>query len=268
MHVTAYKLRKMLPPKDDLLAAIRESRLSLKEGDIVCISSKVVSIHEGRTVRIDHSLSEEEQQALKEKLKVQETDWYLDIPDSRYRRFFTIARGLMIGGAGIDESNSGGYYTLLPIDSFKSAQGLRKHLMKKYGVKKLALIITDSTSMMLHRGAVGTAIGWDGIDPIRDYRGTEDLFGRTIRIEMANIIDGLAAAAVVEMGEGNEQTPVVVIRGAKNISYKNRSKNNPDQIQVEPHDDLFAPFFWEGKRWNKGSGGKTNSKEKSPPGRR
>ncbi len=256
MQVTGIKIRKMVPPKDDLLAAIRESKLSFKEGDIVCISSKVVGINEGRAVAMDESLSEEEQTEVKEKLKVRETDWYLEIPSSRYRRFFTIARGLMIGGAGIDESNSGGYYTLLPVDPFASAAKIRKQLMKQYGVQQLAVIITDSTSMMMHRGAIGAAIGWDGIDPIRDYRGTKDLFGRAFRIEMSNLIDGLAAAAVVEMGEGSEQTPVVIIRGAKNISYKNRSKKNPVQLIVTPDDDLFAPFVWEGKEWKKGKSGR------------
>jgi F420-0:gamma-glutamyl ligase len=126
--------------------------------------------------------------------------------------------------------------------------------MKEYGIKELAVIITDSTSLVMRRGAIGFALSWDGIDPLRDYRGTKDIFGREIRVEMANLIDALASAAVLEMGEGSEQTPIAVISGSKNISFKNRSKGR-DQLLVQPEDDVFAPFFWS-KKWKKGGGGK------------
>ncbi len=249
MHVIAYKLRKMLPPKDDLLTAIKESKLSLKEGDIVCISSKVVSIGEGRCVPIEG--------ADKEKLMQSEADWYFKAPkSSRWRRYFTIARGTMAGSAGIDESNGSEHYILYPVDVFASARRLRKQLMKMYGIQELAVIITDSTSLVMRRGAVGVALSWDGIDPLRDYRGTADIFGRLIRVEMANVIDALAITAVLAMGEGSEQTPIAVIRGAQNISFKNRSnRKGVDQLMVAPDDDVFAPFFWKGG-WKKGGGGK------------
>ncbi|CAN5681247.1 putative folate metabolism gamma-glutamate ligase [soil metagenome] len=248
MQITSHKLRPLVPPKDSLMDALSESGLSLKDDDIIAISSKVVSIDEGRTVAmkgID-----------KEELVRSESDWYWKAPNSRYRRVFTIAKGLMIGGAGIDESNGAGYYILYPKDPFKSAKRLRLQLMKKFNLMSLAVIITDSTSIPLHRGAIGVALSWDGIDPLRDYRGTKDIFGRTINIEMANVIDSLAAAAGLEMGEGNEQRPIVVIRGARNISRKNRA-NNKDQLIVTPEDDLFAPFFWD-RTWKKGGSGIEN----------
>jgi F420-0:gamma-glutamyl ligase len=243
MQITAYRLRPLVPPQDSLTDALSESKLTLKDGDILAISSKVVSIDEGRTVPM--------QGIDKEALVKSESDWYWSAGElSRYRRIFTIAKGFMIGSAGIDESNGAEHYILYPKDPFKSAKRLRTKLMKKYGLKSLAVIITDSSSNPLRRGAIGIALSWDGIDPLRDYRGTKDIFGRTITIEMANLIDSLAAAAVLEMGEGNEQTPVAVIRGAKNISLKNRAKNK-DQLIVEPEDDIFAPLFWNGT-WKKG----------------
>jgi F420-0:gamma-glutamyl ligase len=247
MQITAYKLSKIVPPQDDLLAAIKESKMSLKEGDIVCISSKVVSIHEGRSVAIEGTD--------KEKLMQAEADWFMKAPkSSRWRRYFTISRGTMAGSAGIDESNADGYFILYPQDAFKSAKRLRAWLMKTYGIEKLAVIITDSTSLVMRRGAIGFALSWDGIDPLRDYRGTPDIFGRLIKIEMANIVDALATTAVLAMGEGAEQTPIAVIRGAENISYKNRAANK-DQLMVAPDDDVFAPFFWS-KKWKKGGAGK------------
>lgn len=242
MQVTAYRLRPLVPPKDSLEEAIRASRLRLREGDIVTVSSKVVSIGEGRCVPVS-SID-------KEALVKSEADWYLKPKVSKWRRLFTIARGALVGSAGIDESNGDGHYVIFPEDPFKSAKRLRAWLRKTYGVQKLAVIITDSTSLPLRRGAVGFALSWDGIDPLRDYRGTKDLFGRTIEIEMANLIDSLAAAAVLEMGEGSEQTPIAIIRDACNIVFRNRSADT-DQLIVEPGDDLFAPFLWR-SAWRKG----------------
>ncbi len=221
--------------------------MRLQEGDIVTVSSKVVSIGEGQSVPVEG--------IDKEKLIMAEADWYMKAPkSSRYRRRFTISRGTMAGSAGIDESNASGHYILYPKDPFKSAKKIRTWLMKEYGIKELAVIITDSTSLVMRRGAIGFALSWDGIDPLRDYRGTKDIFGREIRVEMANLIDALASAAVLEMGEGSEQTPIAVISGSKNISFKNRSKGR-DQLLVQPEDDVFAPFFWS-KKWKKGGGGK------------
>lgn len=242
MQVTAYRLRALKAPRDSLKKAILASSIKPKEGDIVAISSKVVSIGEGRCVPIGS--------VDKERLVKNEADWHLKPKASKWRRIFTIARGALVGSSGIDESNGSGHYILFPEDPFKSARELRGWLRNNYGIEKLAVIITDSTSLPLRRGAVGFALSWDGIDPLRDYRGTKDLFGRTIEIEMANLIDSLAAAAVFEMGEGSEQTPIAVIRGVKSVTFKNRSKEK-DQLIVDPDNDLFAPILWRGG-WRRG----------------
>ena len=243
MHIAAYRLRALKAPLDSLTEAIQASSLKLKEGDIVAISSKVVSIGEGRCVPIGS--------VDKEALVKSEADWYLKPKTSKWRRIFTVARGVLIGSSGIDESNGSGHYVLFPKDPFASARELRIWLKKTYRIHKIAVIITDSTSLPFRRGAIGFALAWDGIDPLRDYRGTKDLFGRTIEIEMANLIDSLAAAAVFEMGEGSEQTPIAVIRDAKNVILRNRSKEK-DQLVVLPEDDLFAPILWHQRNWRKG----------------
>jgi dihydrofolate synthase / folylpolyglutamate synthase len=244
MYVHGIQLKALTPPKDSLLAAIEASDMRLKENDIVAISSKVVSIDEGRAVPLK-SIS-------KERLTVGEAEWYR-VPKkrSKWRRVFTVNGGALVGGAGIDESNGSGHYILYPKDPEKSARRLRRWLMRKYALRSLAVIITDSTSVPFRRGAVGFALSWDGIDPLRDYRGTQDLFGRRIDIEMANLIDQLASAAVLEMGEGAEGTPMAVIRDAKNIVLKNRSSKEEAQLKVAPRNDLFAPILW-GKEWKRG----------------
>jgi len=241
MQITGYKTRALVPPKDSLIDAICATNMRLQSGDILAISSKVVSIHEGRCIPTG--------KIEKDVLVHQEADWIYRAPSSRWRRVFTIAKGALVGSAGIDESNGKDHYILFPEDPFKSAKKLRKEFQKIFGIQELGLIITDSTSIPMRRGAIGFALAWDGIDPLRDYRGTKDIFGRVIHVEVANLIDSLAAAAVLEMGEGNEQIPVAVIRGSKNISFTNRSRSK-DQLLVTPEDDLFAPLIWR-KGWKR-----------------
>jgi coenzyme F420-0:L-glutamate ligase len=244
MELIPIRLRTLKAPQDDLISAFAASRAKLKEGDVVAISSKVVSIGEGRAVPVAGTD--------KEKLIEQEADWYIRFKDARYRHRFTIAKGAMASSAGIDESNGNGHYILYPKDPFKSAKKLRSELMKAHGIKTLGLIITDSTSVPLRRGALGFALSWDGFVPLKDYRKKKDLFGRPFKAEVANVADGLAAGAVVAMGEGAEGTPMVIIRGA-NIEFGNRKTKEP-LITAAPHDDLFAPLFFT-KRWRKGGDG-------------
>jgi len=242
MHLYSYKIRVLTPPKDDLKAAILASKLTLREGDIVAISSKVVSIGEGACVPIEGNDKKE--------LIVSEAQWYRHVPRAPHKKLFTIARGVITGSSGIDESNGNGHYILYPKDPFKSARQLRLWLQKTYRVKKIAVIITDSKSDFLRRGAIGFALAWDGIDPLRDYRGEPDLFGRPIRIELANLIDALAAAAGLHMGEVAERTPLVVLRDVPNIVFKNRSPKH-DWLIVPPEEDIFAPVMFR-PRWKRG----------------
>jgi dihydrofolate synthase / folylpolyglutamate synthase len=242
MELIPIRVQPLAAPKDDLASALAASRLKLKEGDIVAVSSKVVSIDEGRTVPVEGTN--------KEKLVEQEAEWYIRFKDAKYRHRFTINQGAMTSSAGIDQSNGNGYYILYPIDPFKSAKRLRAMLMKAHGIKRLGLLITDSTSIPLRRGAIGFALSWDGFVPLRDYRTKKDLFGRPFKAEVANIADGLAAGAVVAMGEGAEGTPVAIIRGA-DVVFGNRKTKEP-LITAAPEDDLFAPLFFS-RRWRKGA---------------
>ena len=242
MQTVSYQLRPFLPPRDNLRAALAASKLTLQDGDIVAVASKVVAIDEGQCIPTG--------QVSKDALIESEADWYFKPRRSRYRRIFTIARHMLVGSSGVDESNGSDHYILYPKKPFVSAKRLRRWLMKQYKVKRLGLVITDSMSLPLRRGAIGFALAWDGFDPLRDYRGTPDIFGRSFKIEMANLADALAATAVLEMGEGAERRPIVVIRGARNIIFENRGRA-ADQLIVPPEDDLFAPLLFTGRRWKR-----------------
>ncbi len=255
MEVTPIKLAAMVPPKDDLLGKIRASKLKLRDGDVLAISSKVVSIVEGRCVPADTTT--------KEALIKKEAQLYTQPKHTeRWGYLFTITHGILGGSAGIDLSNGADHFILWPKNPMQSAERLRKAFMKEYGLKKLGVVITDSTSRPLRRGAMGMALAWAGFEPLYDYRGTKDIFGRAIRVEQANLVDGLAAAAVLVMGEGAEQTPVALMRGVPEKIWKGRTtKRGWSKFIVPLKDDLFAPFF-ETAKWKKGGAYRSKSTQR------
>lgn len=249
MYVKAIKTRKMLPPKDnlwDLLLSIKE----LKENSVVAVTSKVVAIGEGRVVSIENQDKDE--------LIIQESDKYLPrnlVPNEW--AIYTIKNDMLVASAGIDESNGKGFYILWPEDPGLSAKNIWEFLRKKFAVKNLGVIITDSRLVPLRRGVVGIAISYFGFKPLKDYRGKKDIFGRELRMETSDIPDSLATAAVLEMGEGSEQTPLAVIEDIPYIEFiqgKYAPKNPDSSFDMPEKDDLFYPFL-SSVPWKKGGSG-------------
>jgi len=244
MKLTPYRTRKLLPPKDDLYGALKAARLDIKEGDVCAVSSKIVSIGEGRCAVNDGTVTRDE-------LAKREATRFVERPRAgAHRPLFTLTRGVLVSVAGIDESNANGYFVLYPKNPMKSAEEIRAWIRKTYKVRKIGVIITDSKSVPVRRGAVGFALGWAGVEPLKDYRTTKDIFGRAFKVEVANIIDGLAAAAVVSMGEGNEQTPVTVIRGAP-VAFTDKKRPQERYMKVTLENDLFTSFLLR-RAWKKG----------------
>lgn len=187
--------------KDDLAPFITRHILSLNEGSILAVASKVVALSEGRTADAKD----------KETLIASESTWMKKILP---KWWLTVRDGVAIVNAGIDESNSRGKLILLPKDCFKAAAGLREQLQKAYGVSKLGVVITDSRVAPLRAGVTGVALGYAGFRGIRDYRGTEDIFGKELEVTQTNVADSLATAATLVMGEGAEQQPLAIIEDA------------------------------------------------------
>lgn len=252
MIVKAIKTRKFLPPKDDLWELLSKNIKSLEENSVVAVTSKVVSIAEGRCIPIQDFLD-------KDKLVIEEADKYL--PRSASPKglvMHTIKNDMMIASAGIDESNGGGFYILWPKDPEVSAKKIWKFLTKKYGVKNLGVIITDSRLVPLKRGVVGVAIGYFGFKPLRDYRGKKDIFGRVLKMETSNLPDSLATAAVLEMGEGKEQTPLGIITDVEYLEFVNslpKDDIGEFSFKISEKEDMFYPIISAAK-WKKGGSGK------------
>ncbi|TSC69806.1 MAG: hypothetical protein G01um101470_954, partial [Parcubacteria group bacterium Gr01-1014_70] len=136
--------------------------------------------------------------------------------------------------------NANGKLILLPKDSFKTARELRGKLKYKYNVKHLGVLITDSRTIPLRAGVTGVALGYAGFRGIRDYRGTVDIFGRKMKISRTDVADSLATAAVLVMGEGNEQQPLAIIEKAP-IEFCDTVRRNELHIAIQ--DDMYQPLF-------------------------
>lgn len=250
MKVQAIETRKFLPPKDDLWDLLGTIK-SLKENSVVAVTSKVVSIGEGRCVAVG--------EIDKDKLIAKEADKYL--PRDLWPQgltMYTIKNNLLVAAAGIDESNANGFYILWPKDPEESAKKIWKFLKDKFRLKNLGVIITDSRVTPLRRGVVGVAISYFGFKPIKDYRGTKDLFGRKFEMETTDIPDSLATAAVLEMGEGAESQPLAVITDVPYIKFIDKefkSKTADDSFEIPEKEDLFYPFL-SAVPWKKGGSGK------------
>jgi putative folate metabolism gamma-glutamate ligase len=246
MIVSPVKTAKILPNRLTIFELLDKYLPALEEHNIIAVTSKIVSLCEGRVVsaeKID-----------KDKLMRAESDYYLPGVISNHGFSFTITQNTLIPMAGIDESNGGGYHVLWPENPQKTANEIRKYLRNKFGLKNLGVVITDSTCMPMRWGVVGIALSYSGFRALNDYTKQKDLFGRPFKVSQAGVASGLAAAAVVAMGEGAEQTPIAIISDLPLVQYQNR---DPSQKELElfylknKDDDLFAPFL-NAVNWQKG----------------
>lgn len=237
MDFIPVKTRTLNPPKDDLDKVIDESLVganALRDGDVLFVTSKVVAIGEGRCVAKSQAKSKHE-------LVAQEADAFVPWQESKWGFCISVKHNTLIASAGIDESNAGEYYVLWPSDAFKSAKQIRQRLMAKHGLKQLGVVITDSHCTPLRRGVNGIAIGYAGMNPLKNCMGNPDLFGRPLKMTQVNVVDALCGMAVLLMGEGNESTPLCIARDLGGL-VEFTEKENPDFV-IPVEEDLFAPIL-------------------------
>lgn len=232
-------------PGDNLYEVLDRALPSLGEGSVVAIALKIVAICEGRVVPIGG--------ADKIQLIKQETSHYLPPESNPYNVTISIARHHLIASGGIDESNGDGNYILWPEDAQKSANAIREHLCKTHGIANVGVILTDSTTRPFQWGTTGIAIAYSGFMPLKSYIGTTDIFGRTLKFQKNNIMNGLAAAAVLLMGEGSEQTPLALIRDVPFVEFVPRNPTDDELavLHISLEEDLYAPLL-KNAPWRKG----------------
>lgn len=237
MHVESIRTHAITTEDHDLLAILDTYLPPLQERSVVAITSKIVAICEGRVVAA-HA-------AEKQSLVEREAEWYLPQSSSRYNVSLTMKRGLLIAAAGIDASNADGHYVLWPGDPQNAANMARAHLAKRDGLRELGVIVTDSKTTPLRWGVTGAAIAHSGFRAVNDLIGEPDIFGRPLEMTRVHVADGLAAAAVLVMGEAAEQTPLAVLTDLPFVQFQDREPTKEELIQlhIDAADDLYAPLI-------------------------
>jgi coenzyme F420-0:L-glutamate ligase/coenzyme F420-1:gamma-L-glutamate ligase len=240
----------LVNPGDNIAELIfktaQKNGLKIDEGDIIVVAQKIFSKAENRVVTLKDVLpSEGAFKIAKEtgksprfvELVLGETETVLKA--TREILLVKDKRGLICINAGIDKSNVEGIgkFALLPENPDISAEKCRREIRRLTG-KNVAVIICDTYSRPFRRGQVNFAIGIAGIKPFKDYRGKEDLFGQTLKVKNVAVVDEIAAAAELLMGQAKEAKPVVIFKGLND--FVEFSENcSIKELQISSEEDLF-----------------------------
>ena len=195
-------------PGDDLGGAVAAAAPWLRDGDVVVVTSKVVSKCEGRLVPAPQDA--EERDRLRRKLVDEEA---VRVLARKGRTLITENRlGLVQAAAGVDGSNVGrDELALLPVDPDASAAALRTGLRERLGVD-VAVIITDTMGRAWRNGQIDAAVGAAGLAVLHGYSGAVDRHGNELVVTEVAIADEVAAAADLVKGKLTA-VPVAVVRG-------------------------------------------------------
>jgi coenzyme F420-0:L-glutamate ligase/coenzyme F420-1:gamma-L-glutamate ligase len=184
---------------DDLAALIADAAPELVDGDVVVVTSKVVSKAEGRLVAGDRETAIDA-----ETVRVVAVRGDTRIVETKH--------GFVLAAAGVDASNvPSGQIALLPEDPDRSAGRIRAGLRRRLGVT-VAVVVTDTFGRPWRNGLTDVAIGAAGISPLADHRGLVDAFGHPLEMTVTAIADEVAAAAELVKGKLSGR-PVAIIRG-------------------------------------------------------
>jgi coenzyme F420-0:L-glutamate ligase/coenzyme F420-1:gamma-L-glutamate ligase len=186
------------------LADEQDSDRALRDGDILAVTSKIVSKAEGRT----RPASEREQAIDDETVRVVA----VRANDTGITKIVENRLGIIGAAAGVDASNtSDGTVLLLPFDPDASAAAIRTSLQVRYGIR-LGVIVTDTLGRAWREGQTDVAIGASGVLLLEDLSGTPDGNGRPLAVTAPAVGDEIAAAADL-VKRKNEGRPVAVVRG-------------------------------------------------------
>jgi coenzyme F420-0:L-glutamate ligase / coenzyme F420-1:gamma-L-glutamate ligase len=193
-------------PGDDLAELLVQALPpgGLADGDVLVVSSKVVSKAEGRVVR---GLDRDDAVAAETHRVV--TSWQ----DAGRRTVVAETRhGVVLAAAGVDASNTDpGTLVLLPEDPDGSARRLRRSVQARTG-RNVAVVVTDTLGRPWREGQVDAALGAAGLRVLDDLRGTTDSRGQALEATVVAVADEVAAAAELVRGKA-DGVPAAVVRG-------------------------------------------------------
>ena len=240
LEIIPVKIQKEIESDDNLVDLILESS-EVNNGDILIFSQKIVSKNEGRII----SLSSVNPSLLANGIASSygKDPRLVELILSESKRIVRMENGIIIvetkhgfvcANAGIDESNvQDGYATLLPDNPDQSANLLEGRIEQKTG-KNIAVIISDTFGRPFRLGQTNVAIGIAGLEPILDYNGKPDTFGKIMQVTAIAIADEICSASELVMGKV-EKCPIAIVR---NYNF-NLSDAKIQKLLRSEHDDLF-----------------------------
>ena len=224
----------------------------MKEKDIVCVTSKVVSMEQGRIVKLADVCPSSKAIQMKKLQYSKDFGAYPELAELVLREsdglfgdgsaYLSLKNNILIANAGIDLSNAPeGYAILWPKEPWNWARNFREKLKDQYDLWNVGVIVTDSHLTPLRRGVTGLAIAYSGFDGVQSEIGKPDLFGKPLRVTEKAVADDLASVAVLVMGESGESTPFTSIRGAP-VTFTDR-KIMATEAFIDPTIDLYAGIY-------------------------
>ena len=191
---------------DDLAAlvlAALDGGAALADGDVVSVTSKIVSKAEGRTRVGDRDAAVEE-----ETVRL--------VARRGATRIVRHRLGLTMAAAGVDASNvAEGSIVLLPLDPDASARALRRAILDRTGVN-VGVIVTDTAGRAWREGQTDLAIGAAGLVVAEDFAGRTDAYGNPLHVTLPAVADELAGAAELVQGKLSGR-PIAVLRGRADL---------------------------------------------------
>ena len=244
-------------PGDDLLgpllAALDDAGLTLDDGDIICVASKVVALSEGALLEdprtgapgdVDDaegtdstdSESDRDRAAVRALARARATEI---VTEASWVTITRTHHGFVAANGGIDRSNVPGTSWLdLPTDPDASADALRRELAAATG-RDVGVLVTDTFGRPWRLGQTDVALGASGLAVLRDERGTTDLDGRPLAVTVAAVADAVAAAADLVRSKASG-TPFVLVRGLLPLTVAGGAPGGSGADLVRPlAEDLF-----------------------------
>jgi coenzyme F420-0:L-glutamate ligase/coenzyme F420-1:gamma-L-glutamate ligase len=231
----------------EIVEVAARNNVKLGNGDVVAIAQKIISKAEKRVIDLRKVIPSEK--ARKIGAKVAKNPKFVELVLNESSRILKATsdillvedkRGLICINAGIDKSNVEGSanFALLPQNPDRSAKECRQEMRRITGCN-VAVIICDTYSRPFRRGQVNFSIGMAGLRPLKDYRTKKDLFGQVLKVKNVAIVDEIAAAAELLMGQAEEARPVVIFKGLTETVEPCVDCRTSD-LFISNQEDLFA----------------------------
>jgi len=234
---------------DEIINVLSKNKISLKNGDVIVISSKYISNSQGRIIDTTSISTSEQSNYISEKFKIQPK--FAEVILRESDKIFggvsgfviTSSDSILAPNAGIDKSNTDGTKLILyPENPYQVAENIKRKIFFEYNIH-VGIIIVDSRLMPARVGTVGIAIACAGFEPVNDLRGKQDLDGNPLKVTFQATADNLASIANHKMGESSESQPIAIIKDSKcnltsrTISHKEMAISHEQCVYIRGFSD-------------------------------